>query len=114
MEKIIACCGLNCATCDARIATVTNDIELLIETTEKWKVHYKVSDISAEMIKCTGCGEEGVKMIHCSQCEIRSCVKSKNYQTCADCELMEKCAMVGKIHKYDPGTLGNLKLSKQL
>ena len=109
MEKLIACCGLNCATCDARIATVTNNIELLIETTEKWKVHYKVSDISTEMIKCTGCREEGFKMIHCSQCEIKKCVESKNYQTCAECEIMEKCEMVGKIHQYDPSTLQNLK-----
>ena len=28
MEKIISCCGLNCATCEARIATLKNDDEL--------------------------------------------------------------------------------------
>jgi hypothetical protein len=109
MEKLIACCGLNCATCDARIATVTNNIELLIETTEKWKVHYEVSDLFTDMIKCTGCREEGFKMIHCSQCEIKKCVESRNYQTCAECEIMEKCEMVGKIYQYDPSTLQNLK-----
>ena len=25
MNSMIACCGLNCETCDARIATITND-----------------------------------------------------------------------------------------
>ena len=35
MEKIISCCGLNCATCDARISTVNNDQDLRIATAEK-------------------------------------------------------------------------------
>jgi hypothetical protein len=35
MEKIIACCGLNCATCDARLATVNNDNVLRALTAEK-------------------------------------------------------------------------------
>jgi hypothetical protein len=26
MEKLIACCGLNCAECDARIATIVSQI----------------------------------------------------------------------------------------
>lgn len=25
MKQLIACCGLDCENCDARIATVTND-----------------------------------------------------------------------------------------
>ncbi len=32
MEKLIACCGLNCATCDARIATITDDNEMRAKT----------------------------------------------------------------------------------
>jgi len=36
MEKIISCCGLDCAACEARIATLANDDKLRAETAEKW------------------------------------------------------------------------------
>jgi hypothetical protein len=109
MEKLIACCGLNCATCDARIATVANDNELRDQTAEKWKVQYNAQDISPEMINCTGCREDGVKFGHCEQCEIRNCVILKNFQTCADCDKLENCALVGNVLKYVPEALENLK-----
>jgi hypothetical protein len=35
MEKLIACCGLNCSTCEARIATIKNDDELRKATADK-------------------------------------------------------------------------------
>jgi hypothetical protein len=35
MNKLIACCDLNCADCDAGIATIQNDDELSAKTTEK-------------------------------------------------------------------------------
>ncbi len=109
VEKIIACCGLDCSKCDAHIATVTNDNELLIKTIEKWKAHYNIPDIAPEQLKCTGCREEGIKMIHCSQCGIRNCAAAKGLQTCAGCELLEKCNLIEKIHNYDPTALANLK-----
>lgn len=109
MEKLIACCGLNCAACDARIATVTNDNELRIKTAENWKVQYNISSILPEMINCTGCREPGAKIGHCEECEIRKCVISKNFQTCADCTQMEDCPIVGNVFTYVPEALENLK-----
>ena len=109
MEKLIACCGLNCAACDARIATIANDNDLRARTAEKWRVQYNTPDITPEMINCTGCLEPGVKLAHCEQCEIRKCVIAKGYQTCADCDELEKCALVGNIFKYVPEALDNLK-----
>jgi hypothetical protein len=53
MEKQIACCGLDCAGCDARIATLANDNELRTKTAEQWKVQFS-ADITPEMINCTG------------------------------------------------------------
>lgn len=32
MDKLIGCCGLDCETCDARIATVKNDDALREKT----------------------------------------------------------------------------------
>jgi hypothetical protein len=110
MEKLIACCGLNCATCDARIATVTNDNELRAKTAERMRAHYNLPDVSIEMINCTGCREDGVTMWYCEKCKIRNCVSSKKFQTCAECDLMKSCLMVLKIHQYEPKALENLKL----
>lgn len=110
MEKKVACCGLDCAACDARIATVSNNEQLLMETVEKWKVQFNATDLSIDMVRCTGCREEGVKMIHCAQCEIKKCTTAKGYQTCAECEMLEKCELVWKIHQYDPTAMENLRL----
>jgi hypothetical protein len=109
MEKLIACCGLNCATCDARIATINNDDELRKATVEKWRVAYNAADLSYEMINCTGCREEGVKFAHCAVCEIKKCVSAKEFGTCGDCTEMETCTIVAGVHKYVPEAITNLK-----
>ena len=108
MEKLIAICGLNCATCDARIATIANDDELRAITAEKWKTDYNSPDITPEMINCTGCREPGVKLNHCEMCEIRKCAISKDFSTCADCDKLETCEMLGNIHQFVPEALANL------
>jgi hypothetical protein len=108
MEKVIACCGINCASCDARIATLANDDQLRAQTAEKWKAAFS-ADITPEMINCTGCREAGVKFSHCAECEIRNCVSSKDFETCADCEKLESCALLVNIHQYLPEALTNLK-----
>jgi len=109
MEKLIACCGLDCALCDARIATMANDNELRARTAEKWRVQYNAPGITPEMINCTGCREPGVKIGHCAECEIRNCVISKNFNTCADCSELESCPIVGNVFKFVPQALENLK-----
>lgn len=109
MEKLISCCGLNCATCDARIATMSNDDELRKATAEKWQTLYNSPDISPSMINCTGCREEGVKLAHAGMCEIRKCVNTKGFGTCAECSDLETCLLVSPIHKHVPEALLNLK-----
>lgn len=109
MEKIISCCGINCATCDARIATITNDDDLRAKTAEKWSVDYSSADINAQSIDCTGCRESGAKFAYCEFCEIRNCVKSKEFETCGECSELEHCAIVGNVLKIVPDALSNLK-----
>jgi len=113
MEIIIACCGIDCATCDARIATITDDNELRAKTAESWKVMFNAADITPETINCTGCREEGTKFSHCEQCEIRNCVKSKNYQSCSDCNDMESCTILMSVAQYVPDAIMNLKSLRQ-
>lgn len=109
MPKLISCCGLDCFTCEASIATVKDDDNLRKVTAAKWKVMYNAPDLTYDKINCTGCREEGLKFGHCFNCEIRSCVRSKGFDTCADCDELEKCAIVGAVHKYVPEALTNLK-----
>lgn len=109
MGKLISCCGLDCASCDARIATIANDDVLRAQTAEKWRTQHNSLEIMPEMINCTGCREAGVKFGYCERCEIRSCVKSKGFQTCADCSQMQTCTILGNVLKYVPSALDNLK-----
>lgn len=109
MEKLIACCGLNCKTCDAYIATINNDDELRKTTAEKWRGAYNAPGLDYTMINCTGCREDGAKFSHCSECEIRNCVKAKGFETCGDCNVMDTCMIVAGIHKYVPEAITNLR-----
>ena len=109
MERLIACCGIDCVTCDARIATLANDDVLRKATAKKWAEQFSSPDITVESINCMGCREEGVKFAHCYECEIRNCVHAKGYQTCAECEELETCPIVGGIHQYMPELKENLK-----
>jgi hypothetical protein len=109
MEKLISCCGLNCATCEARIATIKNDDELRKETAEKWKTFYNVPDMSPAMINCTGCREQGVKIGHWSMCPIRLCAEGKGFSTCGECKEMDPCNLISGVHKSVPEAIINLK-----
>lgn len=109
MNTLIACCGLNCASCDARIATVANDDALRAATAEKWQKLYNAPLISPELINCMGCREEGIKFSHCYDCEIRNCVQSKGYETCGDCSDMDVCDIVRMVHTLVPEAIVNLK-----
>lgn len=108
MEKIIACCGLNCTACEARIATVANDDEMRKRIAEKWQKDYNSPGITAGMINCTGCMEPGVKIGHWSECQIRKCAVGKGYKSCSECSDLKTCSLISPIHKYSPEALQNL------
>jgi hypothetical protein len=108
MQKLISCCGLDCTTCDARTATITNDNVLRAKTAETWSGQYKAK-ISPEMINCTGCREAGIKFAHCEECEIRNCAKKKGIETCAGCDKLESCELLKNVHQFVPDALANLK-----
>jgi hypothetical protein len=109
MEKLISCCGLNCASCDARIATIANDDELRRQTAEKWRVMYHAPDITPQTINCTGCRVEGVKFGHWSTCGIRTCASSKNFDTCGQCEALLGCDTIKPVLQFAPEAVENLK-----
>ena len=109
MKDLIACCGLDCEKCDARIATVTDDDALREKTARLWSKLNGV-EITPEMINCMGCRTQGVKTPFCdSLCEIRKCAMGKGFTTCGECPDMESCKTVGMVVGNNPAALANLK-----
>ena len=112
-NQLIGCCGLDCETCDARIATLTNDDALREKTAALWTKLNGVT-ITPDMIHCTGCRMEGAKTPFCDKlCPIHNCVRGKNLDTCADCEQMDGCPTLGSIAANSPFVLENLKRLQQ-
>ena len=109
MDQLIGCCGLNCETCDARIATITDDGALREKTAALWTELNGVT-ITPEMIHCTGCRVEGAKTPFCDNlCPVHNCVREKKLETCADCVQMEECPTLGCIAENTPAVRDNLR-----
>ena len=97
MNRYVAYCGLDCETCDARIATVNNDGALREKVAQLWSELNGV-EITPEMINCEGCRIDGVKTPYCeSLCPIRRCAVEKNAETCGNCEEVGTCEKVGAV-----------------
>ncbi len=109
IKDLIACCGLDCEKCDARIATVKNDNELREKTARKWSEMNNTAEITAQTINCMGCRTDGPKFAYCNYyCEIRKCVNEKGFNTCGDCKALDSCQIVGAVFKNAPEARKNL------
>ena len=109
MKQLIACCGLDCEGCDARIATVGNDNELREKTARKWSEMNNAPEITAATINCMGCRADGAKFAYCSDyCEIRKCVNKKRLNTCGDYKELNSCPIVGAVFLHAPDAKENL------
>ena len=109
MNMYIAYCGLNCETCEARLATVNNDNELRIKVAKEWSKLNGV-EITPEMINCSGCRIPGAKTVYCdSLCPIRLCAREKQMETCGGCQGVESCEKVGAIISNNPDARRRLK-----
>ncbi|WP_061322027.1 DUF3795 domain-containing protein [Clostridium botulinum] len=53
MRKLIACCGLDCEKCNARMVTLNDDNTLREKTAKLWSKLNRVT-IPADMINCMG------------------------------------------------------------
>ena len=97
MKELIACCGLDCEKCDARIATINRDDALREKTAKLW-TELNHAEIPAEILYCSGCRTEGVKFPYCdSMCPIRQCALKKQIGTCGDCPELETCGKIAPI-----------------
>jgi hypothetical protein len=108
MNQLIACCGLDCEKCEARIATISNDDALREATARKWAEMNDSPEITAETINCLGCRTEGLKFAYCAMCEIRSCAAKKGFETCGECAEIDTCPTVGPVLEHSPDARNNL------
>lgn len=108
MNNFIACCGLDCEKCEARLATINNDNTLRAKVAKEWSELNKV-EITPQMINCTGCRIEGPKTPFCqSLCPIRKCAQNKGFATCGDCNEVEHCETLSMITSHNDQALNNL------
>jgi hypothetical protein len=91
MEKLIAFCGLDCAECEAYIATQANDEAAKQALLEKWRAEYDSPDMPAAAVTCDGCTSEGRHGGYCSFCEVRACGEARGVVNCAYCDEYETC-----------------------
>ena len=109
MNHFIAICGLDCESCEARLATINNDDTLRRKVAKLWSELNGV-EITPDMINCTGCRITGVKTPYCeSLCPIRQCARGRKVETCGSCSEMDECEKLGLITKNNAGALKNLK-----
>lgn len=109
MKDYIAYCGLDCETCEARLATINNDDKLRAKIAKLWSELNGV-EITPEMINCSGCRIDGVKTPYCdSLCPIRQCALGKKYETCGNCSELRTCEKVAMIIGNNEEALYNLK-----
>ena len=100
MNDYIGYCGLDCEKCEARLATVNNDENLRKKVAELWS-QLNGTEITPEMINCTGCRIEGPKYPYCeSMCPIKQCALDRKHSTCADCSKMNLCEKLRSITDY--------------
>ena len=109
MEKIIAFCGLDCAECGAYKAMLNNDNALRVKTAAEWTKAHNFA-FTPEMINCTSCRGDGIKIGHCKTCEIRNCAAGKSVVNCGACAENKSCKKINDFIAMVPAAAQNLKL----
>jgi hypothetical protein len=84
-EKIIAFCGIDCASCPAYIGTAGGDEELLKKTAEEWSTAEE--QLTPEDVICHSCTQTEKRLFTwCKQCRVKDCCREKDLANCAYCD----------------------------
>ena len=102
MGQMIAMCGLNCAECEAYLATQANDEAAKERIALKWREMYNAPGITAAYVTCDGCLAPGRKGGHCLECNIRACGVERNLPNCAHCADFEACEKLAGFFNFVP------------
>ncbi len=112
MATLIAACGLDCAKCDAYIATQANDQAALEKLVEKWRVEYNAPNIALENVLCDGCMGGGRTIGYCAECKIRLCAVERKLENCAACPDYG-CEKLAAFWQNAPQAKANLEAIRQ-
>ena len=108
MNDYIAYCGLDCESCEARLATISGDEALRQRVAKEWS-ELNSAEITPEMINCSGCRIAGVKTPYCdSLCMIRQCAMKRKVETCGSCPEKGTCEKLGAIIQNNEAAFRNL------
>lgn len=84
MKSSFSPCGIDCQSCDAYIATLTDDQALFRKLADQYESNFG-QNIAPELLRCAGCTNEGAHISFCFECEIRKCCADRGFNTCAEC-----------------------------
>ncbi len=103
MNRLIAFCGLDCAQCEAYIATQANDNAAKERIAAKWRVQYNAPDLPIAAATCDGCVTVGGRAGgYCPQCPIRACGIARAVANCAHCADYDACDKLADWFKSVP------------
>jgi hypothetical protein len=86
MAKIQAYCGIECAECEAYIATQKDDRAELEAVAKKWAAQFGGKEMGADACVCDGCSTgKRAATAHSLTCGIRVCASKRGVVTCAHC-----------------------------
>jgi hypothetical protein len=106
-KKMIAFCGLDCATCPGLFASKRLSMQERQEVADRWAKEFN-ANLKAVDVDCVGCtAREGVHVAHCAVCEMRQCGLAKGLSTCADCPEFA-CAKLEGFFQTLPAAQANL------
>ena len=108
MAKMIAYCGLDCAGCEAYLATQANDEDAKQKVLAKWRVEFGAPDMPESAVTCDGCTSTGRLGGYCSDCEVRACAVEKGVVNCAHCAAYETCETLQAFIANIPSATANL------
>jgi len=86
MNQLIAFCGLDCAKCEAYLATQANDQAAQERVLAKWRQEFNAPNMTLADVTCDGClAFDGRLGGYCGQCPIRACGVERMVANCAYC-----------------------------
>ncbi len=92
MNRLIAFCGLDCAQCEAYLATQVNDRAAQERILAKWRVEYSAPNMTLADVTCDSCvGLNGRHGGYCGQCPVRACGVERQVANCAYCADYAAC-----------------------
>ncbi len=109
MSPLIAFCGLDCAKCEAYIATQANDEAAKERLLVKWRQEFNAPDMPLVAVTCDGCTSTGRLGGYCSACPIRACGVERQVTNCAYCLDYASCEKLASFFNMASAAKANLE-----